>query len=864
MKLREKFAFILALSLLLGTLFAVPMLSVSAAENLAANGDLELGTASGWEIGNASVDTNVVYSGNYSLKLTATSAYSGAAYKTVLVGKNADVTVSFYYRYATNPGSNKTYHVYTYMGSNAGTGTYSNADKSFAVPSGCNGTISTWKQISYTFNSGDYANIYLKFCPGGNGSSACYIDNLVVTATGGTTEKVDPYLTSFGTKYNRPSSSGSNLIKNGGFESTIDAPWNTNTFLGANLSVVADKNAYAGDKSLYFDAGSTTTAAWYTFPVAVEKYTQYTFSAWVKSPRLSANNRATATFGVANAETGKFLVYEPYNGDGNGNATLSTPQMQLMATSPDGAWHLRSVTFYSGTATKVNVAVYGAQSRLYLDDIALYKSAYGVEYISALRSGTITAVNNTGNKYCEDAASLIPAPHMTGKAAEQHWSDNPAWRNGFLSFADTGDSHAYALKYTASAKPLKLAYIDWIDVQPNTSYTLTMDVKRLTSGDGRIALLDDNIVNPAEFYTVSFSSTDKEWKTYSVTFNTGVYSRVGFAIVDGGGSAYIDKTRLFKTDQGIATEPADQDRPVLLPIGGKTSVMELGSQSPTDVIRNGGFETGSAAEYILYQKTAIRAEAAHTGAYGAHLKGDGTWGAMLEQTNIPVQDGKTYRFTYWYKVNASGANITLKGTTTNTQYAYEWVSNGAWTQVTATFTVAGDTTLLLNLCGGGNGIPEDVYVDDFALIEQGPGAPLGVAFLMDLEAIGVSRNERMMADFSNATVNAFGDGTEYRLVTMGAVMTNRSSVGTDRVLFTRDYEDPERRVVDVPAVYLYDLAETTVTFAVRIVNIPPRYADVVLYARPYYVFEKDGEEIVVYGDIYSRSYNNSGEDLPLD
>ena len=42
-----------------------------------------------------------------------------------------------------------------------------------------------------------------------------------------------------------------------------------------------------------------------------------------------------------------------------------------------------------------------------------------------------------------------------------------------------GDSHETALKYTASAKALGLAYVDWIDVLPDTEYTLTMDVKRL-------------------------------------------------------------------------------------------------------------------------------------------------------------------------------------------------------------------------------------------------------------------------------------------------------------------------------------------------------------------------------------------------
>lgn len=862
MKRNKLLALLLSLSLLIGLLLSFPVAPVSAADNLAVNGDLEMGSTNGWEIANAQIDSGVKYAGNYSLKLTATSAYSGAAYKIVPVGKGATVTVSFYYRYAADPGSSKTYHVYTYQGADANAGPYNKADATMTVPSGCD-SISTWRQISYTFNSGDYANIYLKFCPGGNGSSTCYIDNLVVTATGGTTEKVDPYLTSFGTKYNRPSNSGYNLIQNGGFEST-NASWNTATFIKGDMTVVSDATAPEGKKSLYFNSGNTTATNRHAFSVTVEKYTQYTFSAWVKSPRLSATNRATATFGVANAESGAFLVYAPYNGNGHGSASLSTPQMQLMATSPDGAWHLRSVTFYSGTATQVQIVVSGAKSQLYLDDIALYKSAYGMEYVSALRTGTITATNNTGHKYCANEDSLIPAPHMSGAAAQQHWSSNPAWRNGFLSFKQLTDEHGTVLAYQ-NTPGLGLAYIDWIDVMPNTSYTFTVDVYRAGGhDDSRIALLDDNILSPVEFYTISLYQTNNKWVTYSVTFNTGVYARVGLAIIDFGGDTMIDNLRLFETSRGIADQPADEETPVLQPTGGKTSVMKMGDTPPTDVIRHGGFEQGSLVDYIGYQGTTVSAQAAHTGGYGAHLKGDGSWGAMLEQINIPVKDGENYTFSYWYKTNASGANITLKGATTNTQYAYEWAANGEWTKVTATFTVAGDAFLLLNVCGGNTGKAEDVYLDDLSLIEQNSGSPLGVAFLMELETLGVTRNERFVADLTHATVDAFADGKAYSLVAMGAVMTNKASVGLNKALFTREYQDTDNRLVDVPVVYLYDVSETVTTFAVRVINVPPNNANAVIFARPYYVFEKDGEEVVVYGDIYRRSYNDAGEDIYLD
>lgn len=849
--MKRVISIILSLMLLVGLLPTAP---VTAADNLAANGDLELGSTSGWEIANAAVDGSVTYGGNYSLKLTSTSAYSGAAYKIVPVGKGATVTVSFYYRYETRPSSGKLYHVYTYQGDNPYSGTYSNADKSFTY-------YSYWKKITYTFNSGDYANIYLKFCPGGSGSSACYIDNLVVTATGGTQEKVDPYLVSFGTKYNRPSAAGYNLLADGGFESSAADAWNGVALNGSTMEIVSDSTAPEGERSLYFH--STSASARYDFPVAVEPYTHYTFSAWVKSPRLSDSNRATATFGVANAQTGDYLVYEPYNGNGHGAASLSTPTMQLMATAPDDAWHLRSVTFYSGTSTTVNVAVSGARSCLYLDDMALYKSAYGVEYISPLRTDTITAAANSGNKYCADDSSLLPYVHMSGKAAENYWSDNPAWRNGFLSMEQTGDDHGTALKYTASANTLRqLCYIDWIDVTPHTDYTLTMDVKRLVAGGGRMMLLDDNVLSPAEFYTLSFNETDSDWVTHSITFNSGVYSRIGFGIVDGGGQAYIDKTRLFRTVDGVADEPTEVAVPALYPLGGKTAVMEMGTYTPENLIQNGDFESGVADGWDVYQDTLADATAERLGGYGAHLQGGGSYGALLEQCAIPVTPGESYEVTFWYQAQSGGVNWTLFGEQSGTAYVGGWIDSEAWQLVRVPFTCGADTTVRLNFCGGGNGTAEEVYLDDVTLTKTGGGPLLGVGFLFELNTTGAAMDEQYRAYLTNATVDVYGDGAAYPLKEMGCVVTNDAAVGNSRTAFTRDnVDDANDTLVDVSAERLCRVTDTTAYFAVRVIDIPYRFRNAVIYARPYYVFVKDGEEVVVYGNIYCRSYtdpNGSG------
>jgi len=52
---------------------------------------------------------------------------------------------------------------------------------------------------------------------------------------------------------------------------------------------------------------------------------------------------------------------------------------------------------------------------------------------------------------------------------------------------------------------------------------------------------------------------------------------------------------------------------------------------------------------------------------------------------------------------------------------------------------------------------------------------------------------------------------------------------------------------------------------VRVTNIPRGHEQTLIYARPYYVYLFNGEEIVVYGDIYSQSYEpKDSNDVTMD
>ena len=88
---------------------------------------------------------------------------------------------------------------------------------------------------------------------------------------------------------------------------------------------------------------------------------------------------------------------------------------------------------------------------------------------------------------------------------------------------------------------------------------------------------------------------------------------------------------------------------------------------------------------------------------------------------------------------------------------------------------------------------------------------------------------------------------------MGAVITNKAENNSEKMLNLDTING--KSVINIEANYLLDSEDGSVAFATRVINIPDAGKDTSIYARCYYVFEKDGELIVIYDDIVSKSYN---------
>lgn len=125
----------------------------------------------------------------------------------------------------------------------------------------------------------------------------------------------------------------------------------------------------------------------------------------------------------------------------------------------------------------------------------------------------------------------------------------------------------------------------------------------------------------------------------------------------------------------------------------------------------------------------------------------------------------------------------------------------------------------------------------------------GVAFRFFLETRGGKMNFDHSYVPKSAMVCRYNNGVEYKLVRVGAVMSNEKSP-------TMDLEHLTERTIDVKAGYLCTMTEDSLSFVVRIVNIPDKGKNTLIQARPYYVYSDGKEEIVVYGEtIVSQTYN---------
>ena len=305
------------------------------------------------------------------------------------------------------------------------------------------------------------------------------------------------------------------------------------------------------------------------------------------------------------------------------------------------------------------------------------------------------------------------------------------------------------------------------------------------------------------------------------------------------------------------------------------SIVEVKDPTFDGYIWNGDFEAGSLTKWSTYQSTVLSAEAAKNGNYGAKLIGDGGWGGLLKQGDIAVEVGKTYKLSFWYKTPQNGLNMTLKDQDNqNTKLAGNYLSGKQdWTLYEATFESGYVTTLVLNFSGSGKNTTDELWIDDIKL-ENLSGDEMDRCDILKNSGTSIrdvdDNNRGLAFRFAvNVTGAEFVKGNQYvsgsgsmklykydeaigTLIEAGAVVTNQESIGTGDMTLA---DVNGSNVIKIPAKYMTDYEDNgDMFYAVRIVNIPDANVGTQIYARPYYTYEIDGEEVTVYGDIQDDNY----------
>lgn len=98
------------------------------------------------------------------------------------------------------------------------------------------------------------------------------------------------------------------------------------------------------------------------------------------------------------------------------------------------------------------------------------------------------------------------------------------------------------------------SYVLWMDVEPDTNYTFTVQMKGVKAGGNVIGLMDSNTADPqtVKEWKPDF---DGEWHSYSVRFNSGEHKKLAFYAYDGGGEVFLRNFKLFETSKAIIENP---------------------------------------------------------------------------------------------------------------------------------------------------------------------------------------------------------------------------------------------------------------------------------------------------------------------
>lgn len=693
---RKALAMLLSV-LMLCSVLPLSAMMVSAADNLIVNGDFENGATS-WVLTNdddtaTEVIDDPTGSGRGKV-MHAVSTYNNSNgrddmfYQQPSMEANTDYVLSFkVYCYST--ASNAAFIVNFYDKDGGQKVTYNtsdvtglacqNIDSSSAVRVRLNVNSNTgkWVDVSIPFNSGSAVTSRILFANYRVQQGYYYFDDVVLTKVGGDepetpVEPEEPL---------EPAPADYNMLQNGDFE-LGDANW---TALVSNATVVNDPTGTGKGKVMQTNE-SGSGVGMFKQGVSISANTDYILKFKVYTYAASGTKPgfwATVGTNTAAYNSSGVVCYPMEHKSVNNGCVRFTSVLDAAYN----AWIDVTVPFNSGSETSTNIILsnYRADAgQYYFDDIVLVRADGMME-------------PGEDEPETPDTPANPDAPVVTGNLVNNgnfETGDTTGWKPNQSTTvnteaAKTGSYGAYLSGKGSYGSLLNTT----VDVVIGKSYVVNMWLKVKAVGVNVQVKADND----------SGASLAGKWCSAS---NYADWTQISFVVSPTTNALFINICGAGNGEYEIA-------------------YIDDVSVTEAPLISNGDFETGDLSGWEKWQSTTISANAAYEGAYGVNIKGNGSWGGMLNQ-NMAVKSGKTYELTFWYKINANGFTLQLQGVQSGTMYQNKSIKSptGTWTQYTTTVTSNGDSAIKLNFSGiGGSGsanasLAEDAYIDSISLVEQ--------------------------------------------------------------------------------------------------------------------------------------------------
>ncbi len=691
------------------------------------------------------------------------------------------------------------------------------------------------------------------------------------------------------------------VVTNGGFETGDASNWDPSAYGVTITNSSSYKRSGTYGCRLSKDS-SHNGNNFLTQVVPVNTNATYTFSFYVKSVKTDCDYVACFTYSLDLGTTA---------------SADDTSLVSKATVNPGGtSWTQITYTVNTGSNKYLKIRFYGTgvgSGDCGLDDIALTVVNAGDTGTHAAPS--LVAFATDKNRPASDSDNIIVQPGFESTTNAQ-WNTTAFLANGVSVKEDASIAHSgskYLHYYRGSVAPTTWSMFEITCPTAGeyvfSAWVRTPNLSSTNKGVASIGVIDRDT---GKFLTYSGSdyfghystdeiqirstATDDEWHLRSVVFYVGAANaNVNIGMYGLSSTMYVDDISVHLLTNGVTYE-GDQKGT----LSASTSVTNKYCESENSLIPDSAFN-GDASKAFWSQSSGWNngmlefATDATTAARGTtlHYKGTNTGSNKLYNyiKFVYVEPNTSYTVSFDYRVVSAGNQLMFIDNNIETPAVFHTASLGSASNSYKTYALTFSSGNY-NRIGivFRNHASAEAYFDDFRFFKTSDGiatepeeevfptlkhtggeksfmemsetGKLGLAFRFNLESTGVTVNDQHIGNYANGKVQAFEDGVDYTLKAAGAVMTNDASVGKDENAFVRENTNTAKTVIDINAKYLfntyhkehYGIEDDGITYAVRITNIPESHISTVIYARPYYIFDYNGRDVVVYGDIVSACY----------